>query len=136
MIILGLYIIGLVAAMLSFFSYKNMISRGYCEVGEKFRCEEIYALPEKYTGVMGIHFSILAPIYFSIMTVLTILFLATGSTTINYMIIIGEIIGVLFVPYLVYIEARIAHAFCLYCTIMHIIILANAGLLLYAFSRS
>ncbi len=130
-IIFVLYIVGLGFAAASYLSYKNVISKSYCEIGEEFRCNEIYSLPPKYSGIFGVHFSVLAPLYFSIMTALSLGYIIGGRKPIEYLLIAGGLLGLAFVPYLVYIEARIARAFCLYCTIMHAIIVANTVLSLF-----
>ncbi len=112
--------IGEVFGVLSLVSYLR-ISRGFCELGRIFRCEEVYFVPEKYSKPFGIHFSVWAPLYFAVMTTLSVLSLAFDFT--KYLMALCCILGLLLIPYLVYIEVRIAKSLCLYCTIMHALII-------------
>ncbi len=118
-------LIGLVAAMLSYKGYKAMLSGGdfVCRPGSEERgCATVYAVPQAW--FMGRwHFSTLAPIYFSIVTVASIAcYLLNLSHAICLLAILTGI-GLAMVPYLVYLELRVARAICIWCTIMHVMIL-------------
>ncbi len=98
-----------------------------CSVDEssRLRCGAVYALPQaKLFG--KIHFSDLAPAYFAVMLLLSLLFAATGSKTILVMLSIISLAGVALVPYLVYLELFVAYAICIWCTIMHASIIGVA----------
>jgi len=124
-----LYLVGLFNGVLSYLSYKK-ISKGFCEAGSLFSCEAVYLAPEKYTKFLGVHFSVWAPIYFSIMLLISILYFLTQNTFIYYLLFLGGLVGLVFIPYLVYVEVKIANAICLYCTIMHIVIGINMVLII------
>ncbi|MCE4601577.1 MAG: hypothetical protein F7C08_01895 [Desulfurococcales archaeon] len=123
---------GLLAGILSYHDYKAELRNAICSVGEEpGGCKLVYMLPEAL--VLGrVHLSQLAPIYFAFQLLLFSSYLATGShiTLLAYKIL--WIAGALLVPYLVYLELVKARAVCLWCTIMHIIILLQAIVLTLA----
>ncbi len=121
--------IGLFFGILALLSYLK-VSRGFCELGRIFRCEDVYFVPDKYAKPLGIHLSVWAPLYFSLMLIVSMLNAAYGGFF-TYLMLAGWLLGTFMVPYLVYVEVRVARSLCLYCTIMHIIILACLALTLY-----
>jgi uncharacterized membrane protein len=119
---LAFSLVGFVASILGYVEYKRSLQGGsfMCSVDEssKLRCSAVYALPQ--ARLFGkIHFSDLAPIYFTAMLLLSLFFTATGSKTVLTVLAGLSIVGVALVPYLVYLELFVAYAICIWCTIMH-----------------
>ena len=118
-------LIGLVAAMLSYKGYRAMLSGGdfVCRPGnDESGCATVYAVPQAW--FMGRwHFSTLAPVYFSIVTATSIAYYILNISYAIYLLAILTGIGLAMVPYLVYLELRVARAVCIWCTIMHVMIL-------------
>lgn len=128
-IMIALSLIGFAASILGYVEYRQSLQEGsfICSVDEssKIRCSAVYALPQ--ASLFGkIHFSDLAPVYFTIMLLLSLLFTATGSKTVLIVLAGLSVIGVVLVPYLVYLEIFVAHAICIWCTIMHVSIIGMA----------
>ncbi|MCE4624530.1 MAG: hypothetical protein F7C35_01515 [Desulfurococcales archaeon] len=98
------------------------------ESGGLFECQRVYSV--RGARVLGLHFSELAPIYFSILLALSILSLhrpIKGLTLKTQLAL--YIVGVLTLPYLWFLEYK-ANALCTYCTIMHAIIILNLIILI------
>ena len=92
-------------------------------------CKSVYMIPQAW--LLGrIHFSQLAPPYFAALALASALY-AAGSSWALYPALALGLAGLLAVPYLVYLELRVARAICPLCTAMHVAIIAYvAGLAL------
>ncbi|MEB3860925.1 MAG: hypothetical protein GSR84_01730 [Desulfurococcales archaeon] len=123
---------GLLAGILSYHDYKAELRNAICSAGEEpGGCKLVYMLPEAL--LLGrIHLSQLAPTYFTAQLLLYITHLATGSPVLLQVYKLLWIAGALLVPYLVYLELAKARAVCIWCTIMHLIILIQATILALA----
>ncbi len=119
--VLVLGVVGLVAALASF---KEYVFSGPCTADERAGCGAVYALPQ--ARVLGVHFSVLAPLYFAALLVSLILHAYVGIQAAFYAFAALLATGVAMVPYLVYLEVRVARAICMYCTVMHVVLLAMA----------
>ena len=127
-VLLLVTIIGSLASYMSYIEYRRQI-RGenglICRYDEESssRCLVLYMLPQ--ARLLGkIHFSVLAPVYFSVLLALVIVFVLLGVQNTLPIILALYTIGLIVVPYLVYLE-YIARAICIWCTIMHISIAIN-----------
>ena len=147
-VVLVLTLIGLAAAALAYLVYLG--NEGYCIAGGEGQanipvevigsggggglsgCELLYSLPQ--ARILCFHLSELAPLYFAVLTVLAVLWVLRWDRAFLSALLGGYVIGAAMVPYLVYLE-YIAGTICLYCTIMHAVILVNTGLTAYTLYR-
>ncbi len=131
MITLLLDLAGLAASLLSYHDYKAELGRAICSQGERpGGCKLVYMIPQAYIAGR-IHLSQLAPVYFALLTLLDAAstILHGDPARLAYMLsTILVYLGLIMVPYLVYLELRVARAVCIWCTIMHIIIVIQAVL--------
>jgi len=85
-------------------------------------------LSSTYSEFFGIPLELLAVGYF-IVNLLLVYFIAFGSTSLSRAslnVLFGwRFIGIVIVPYLVFVELVLVRAICVYCTIMHIAIVAD-----------
>ncbi len=145
-VLIILTILGLVLALQSFKIYKT--GKGYCPGtheetvfpgtilpeeqentgalplietgGETSSCVYLYSRPE--SRIAGLHLSELAPIYFSTLLVVLMTFYFKNNRVLKVALGILYIVGLLAVPYLVYLEMKL-DVICFYCTIMHLVII-------------
>jgi uncharacterized membrane protein len=91
-------------------------------------------LSSRYSEVFGIPLEILAVGYF-IVNLLLVYFIVFGSEFLaktSLKTLFGwRFIGILIVPYLVFVELFLVRAICLYCTIMHVAIVADFIIISY-----
>ena len=91
-------------------------------------------LSSRYSQVFGIPLELLAVWYF-IVNLLLVYFIAFGSDTlssISLKTLFGwRFIGIILVPYLVFVELFWVKAICIYCTIMHVAIVADFIIISY-----
>jgi len=117
--------IGLMSALVSLMGYRKLVGGEdfVCRPGtEEAGCSTLYLLPQAWLFGKW-HFSVLAPPYFALMFISAILVL-TYQTSIAYLVLmLTSTIGILLIPYLVYIEIKIAKSICMWCTIMHSVII-------------
>lgn len=93
-----------------------------------------YVLSSSYSMVFGVPLELLALVYF-LVNVGMVYVIAFGSehasqTTLQ-VLFAWRFIGVAIVPYLVFVELFLLHAICVYCTIMHVAILADFAVVSY-----
>jgi uncharacterized membrane protein len=91
-------------------------------------------LSSRYSQVFGIPLELLAVGYF-VINLLLVYFIAFGSsavfrTSLN-VLFVWRFLGLVIVPYLVYVELFLVRAICTYCTIMHIAIIADFVIISY-----
>ena len=91
-------------------------------------------LSSRYSEVFGIPLELLAVGYF-IINLLLVYIIAFGSdrlATISLKTLFGwRFIGILIVPYLVFVELFLVRAICIYCTTMHLAIVADFIIISY-----
>lgn len=127
----ALLVLTVIGAASSFLALRDYYSATpICRVDERWSCKAVYSIRE--AKILGLHLSILAPIYFSTLLVLVITYLYTGIRQLLASLAALSVAGLIMVPYLIYLEVSVAHAFCLHCTIMHIVIILTSILSLYA----
>jgi len=91
-------------------------------------------LSSRYSQVFGIPLELLAVWYF-IVNLLLVYFIVFGSdylSEISLKTLFGwRFIGIVIVPYLVFVELFLVRAICIYCTIMHVAIVADFIIISY-----
>lgn len=101
-------------------------------LGLHFDCGAV--LSSSYSRIFGVPLELLALGYFLVNLAL-VYFVAFGSERVfeaTLEILFGwRFIGIILVPYLVFVEFFIIHAICVYCTIMHVAILADFVVISY-----
>lgn len=131
LVIMSLF--GLAAAMEVFITYYYLKeSLPFCQPGGFFDCSRV--LSSSYSQFFGIPLELFAAAYFIINLGLVYL-IAFGSENIFQKAIDGifiwRFLGLMIVPYLIFVELFIIHALCIYCTMMHIAIIADFIIISY-----
>ncbi len=129
LILVGLALVGFISSLLALRDYYS--SSPICRADERWNCKTVYSIPE--AEFMGIHLSLLAPVYFSFLLALTIVYACTGLHAALAGCLALSLAGLALVPYLIYLEAAVAHAFCIHCTVMHVVIASISALDLYLY---
>lgn len=130
-ILVVMSVIGLLAASETLFAYylfKQTLP--FCTTGSaggiSFDCNAV--LGSQYSQIFGIPLELFAVAYFIINLILVYL-VTFGSSRIfgtALTILFGwRFVGLMIVPYLVFIELVVLKAVCIYCTIMHVAIVAD-----------
>jgi len=91
--------------------------------GITINCIKVFS--SEYSSIFSIPFVILAFVYFTIDVILNYLIILRGSNFLKNLIFILRSIGIIFIPYLIYLEFFVINSFCIYCTIMQLMILLN-----------
>jgi uncharacterized membrane protein len=101
-------------------------------VGVVLNCEAV--LDSKYSQVFGIPLELFAIAYF-ILNLLLVYFIAFGSDrlyrTSLKILFVWRFLGIAIVPYLVFVELFLIKAVCIYCTTMHVAIIADFIIISY-----
>ncbi|MCE4613534.1 MAG: hypothetical protein F7C07_06865 [Desulfurococcales archaeon] len=131
--------IGLVSAVMSYRGYKSEASNIVCVSTEKpSSCKILYSIPQAF--FLGrIHFSSLSLVFFGLVAVLATLRMLLGAWNhepqlamlADYASKTLWLLALPFIPYLVYLELRVARAVCIWCTIMHVIVVVMASYTMY-----
>ena len=91
-------------------------------------------LSSRYSQVFGIPLELLAVAYF-IVNLLLVYFIAFGTDRLSRIALntlFGwRFLGIIIVPYLVFVELVLIRAICIYCTIMHVAIIADFVIISY-----
>jgi len=124
---------GLGAALEVFFTYYLLgQSLPGCQPGGFLDCARV--LGSTYSQIFGIPLELFAAVYFIINLGLVYL-IAFGSDRVFQRainaIFIWRFLGLMIVPYLVFVELFILHALCIYCTMMHVAIVADFIIISY-----
>ena len=94
--------------------------------GAVVNCEIV--LSSRYATVFNIPLDVLAAIWFIINIILVIcvsfLTLDTARRFLN-ILFFWRFLGLIIVPYLIFLEFFVLHAICIYCTIMHVAIILD-----------
>ncbi len=100
--------------------------------GIVLNCEAV--LSSRYSEIFGYPLELFAIAYF-IINLLLVYFIAFGSNRlfrISLKILFGwRFLGIVIVPYLVFVELFLIKAICVYCTIMHVAIIADFVIISY-----
>lgn len=100
--------------------------------GVPINCARVIFSP--YGEVSGVPLEFLAAIWFiiNILIVTIVSFSSVKISRISLKFLFGwRFIGILIVPYLIYLEFFVVKAVCLYCTIMHIMIIIDFTVISY-----
>ena len=133
LILVVMSLFGLAAALEVFASYYYMHQTPPgCTPGGYFDCDKV--LGSTYSQVFGIPLELFAVAYFMVNLALVYL-IAFGSEGVfrrAIRVLFGwRFLGLLLVPYLVIIELFMIHAVCIYCTMMHVAIVADFIIITY-----
>jgi uncharacterized membrane protein len=100
--------------------------------GLRFDCVKVLGSP--YSIIFGIPLEVFATVYF-VVNMALVWFYAFGSDSIarrSLRALFGwRFLGIVLVPYLVFVEVVLLRAICLYCTIMHTAIIADFVVITY-----
>ena len=133
LVLVVMSLFGLGAALEVFFTYYLLgQSLPGCQPGGFLDCSRV--LGSSYSKIFGIPLELFAAVYFIINLGLVYL-IAFGSDSVFQRsinaIFVWRFLGLMIVPYLVFIELFILHAICIYCTMMHIAIVADFIIISY-----
>ena len=103
-----------------------------CTPGGFLDCDKV--LGSSYSQVFGIPLELFAAAYF-VVNLLLVYLIAFGSEGVFRraisVLFAWRFLGLLLVPYLVIIELFVLHALCIYCTTMHVAIVADFIIITY-----
>jgi uncharacterized membrane protein len=140
LILIVMSIIGIIASSIVFALYELLhTDLPICKsanlfLGIRVDCDAVLSSP--YNNVAGFNLDILAIVYFivSLGLVCVVAFGSAGLYTKAFKALFAwRFIGLLIVPYLMIIEFVILKTVCIYCTIMHVAILVDFGIVTYFF---
>ncbi|MFP3160619.1 VKOR family protein [Vulcanisaeta sp. EB80] len=104
--------------------------------GVTIDCERV--LSSKYSDIGGVPLDLLAAVWFVINIVLVITYdfgpgriANVALSTLFY----WRFLGIVVVPYLIYVETYLLHALCIYCTVMHIMIIIDFTIITLYFTK-
>lgn len=117
-------VMGFIASMIGLYEYAYSGSQICPEITVAVRvsCETVYSIPQ--AELLGVHFSLIAPLYFAVLASASLLNLAVSRRILTAAVLAIAIPGALLTPYLVYLEIVVAGALCLWCTVMHLSLIA------------
>ncbi len=99
-------------------------------------CERV--LSSKYSDIGGVPLDLLAAIWFVINIILVLLYdLGSGNAAafaINALFY-WRFLGIIVVPYLIFVEVYLLNALCVYCTIMHVMIIIDFTVITIFFTK-
>ncbi len=133
LVLIVMSLFGLGAALEVFITYYYLgLSLPLCSPEGFFDCTRV--LGSQYSQFFGIPLELFAAAYFIVNLALVYL-IAFGSEKVFQRsisaIFIWRFLGLMIVPYLIFIEFFIIHALCIYCTMMHIAIVADFIIISY-----
>jgi len=103
-----------------------------CTPGSFFDCAKV--LGSSYSVVFGIPLEMGAVVYF-VVNLALVYVIAFGRSSLFHralsVLFVWRFLGLMIVPYLVVIELFVLHAVCIYCTMMHIAIVADFIIISY-----
>lgn len=137
LILIVMSVVGLAAAsevLFSYYLFKQSLP--FCTAGSFYGialdCNQV--LGSRYSQIFGVPLELFAVVYFIVNLVLVYL-VAFGSEGVFRRalstLFAWRFVGLMIVPYLVFIELFILRAICVYCTIMHVAIIADFLVITY-----
>ena len=100
--------------------------------GIVLNCDAV--LSSDYSQVFGVPLELFAVVYF-IINLLLVYLIAFGSDRLlkisRSLLFVWRFLGILIVPYLIFIELVLIRAICVYCTIMHVAIVVDFIIISY-----
>jgi len=140
-ILLAMSVIGVAASSFVYYLYELLhTSLPVCTSSQKLfgfisiNCNTV--LSSSYNNVLGVNLDILAIVYFlvSISLVCVYAFASESISSLSFKVLfVWRFLGLLIVPYLMTVEFVILKTICVYCTIMHVCILVDFGVVTYFF---
>jgi len=91
--------------------------------GISIDCIKVFS--SEYSSIFSIPFVVLAFVYFAIDIILNYLLILRRNNFLKNLIFTLRAIGIVFIPYLIYLEFFVINSLCIYCTIMQLMILVN-----------
>ncbi len=104
--------------------------------GVTIDCEIV--LSSRYSDIGGVPLDVLAAIWFIVNIMLVLIYDLGPPTFANISInalFYWRFIGIIVVPYLIFVETYLLHAICIYCTIMHIMIIIDFTIITIYFMK-
>lgn len=115
--ILLLALIAFLASIGTYVEFTRASGSPLCRPGSKMDCLRVYSIPHAW--ILGFHLSQIAPVYYTIILVLAILAVIPGFTPALKLLSFLAWEGAILAPYMIYLMARYAGAYCIYCLTMH-----------------
>jgi len=138
LVLIVMSLLGLTASAMVFYIYDTLHQQLPACVatqpifGIRIDCNAVLA--SSYNSIYGINLDLLAAAYFIVSLVL-VSFVAFGSewlyTKAFRTLFAWRFLGLIIVPYLMFVEFGILRTICIYCTTMHIAILVDFGIITY-----
>lgn len=125
-LLLAFSVTGLIASLLTIIFFIELkLAPPFCIEGNlgDIQVNCIKVLSSSYSTIFGVPLEVLAAGWFTITIILVFLFYE-GYKVLK-ILFFWRFIGIPLVPYLMYIEFSILHALCIYCTIMHAMIIVD-----------
>jgi len=91
--------------------------------GISIDCIKVFS--SEHSSIFSIPFVVLAFVYFAIDILLNYLLILRRSNFLKNLIFVFRTIGIIFIPYLIYLEFFVINSLCIYCTVMQLMILVN-----------
>jgi uncharacterized membrane protein len=133
LVLVVMSLFGLGAAMEVFITYYYLKeSLPLCTPGGFLDCTRV--LGSTYSQFFGIPLELFAAAYFIINLALVYLIAFGSESTFQKAIdaiFVWRFLGLMIVPYLIFVELFIIHALCIYCTMMHVAIVADFIIISY-----
>jgi uncharacterized membrane protein len=131
LVVMSLFGLGAALEVLISYYYLNQ-SLPFCTPGSFYDCSRV--LGSSYSQVFGIPLELFAVVYF-IVNLALVYVISFGGDNIFHralgILFVWRFLGLMIVPYLVTIELFIIHAICIYCTMMHVAIVADFIIISY-----
>ncbi|MCE4610774.1 MAG: hypothetical protein F7B17_02240 [Desulfurococcales archaeon] len=127
--ILGSVLVGVIASIVGYLEYRKALSGGslVCRAdGKPGGCKSVYLIPQAMVAGR-VHLSEVAPLYFTALLVAAVMHVVLSNP---WPLLLLSLAGAVLVPYLVYLEVKVARAICIWCTIMHASIILTLALTL------
>ena len=127
--IMGSVLVGVVASVVGYLEYRRALSGGslVCRAdGKPGGCKSVYLIPQAVVAGR-VHLSEVAPLYFAALLTAALMYIVLSNP---WPLLALSLAGAAVVPYLVYLEVKVARAICVWCTIMHISIILTLALTL------
>lgn len=138
LLLIVMSLLGLTASGIVFYIYDTLHQQlPVCTSSQTFfgiRIDCNAVLSSKYNSFYGLNLDLLAAAYFIVSLVL-VCFVAFGSQWLYAKafrtLFAWRFLGLIIVPYLMFIEFVLLRTICVYCTIMHVAILVDFGIITY-----
>ncbi len=140
LLLIVMSLLGLAASGIVFYLYDTLHQQlpacypNQSFLGISLNCAAV--LSSSYNSIYGLNLDLLAAAYF-IVSLALVCFVAFGSdwlyTKAFRALFAWRFLGLIIVPYLMVVEFIILKTICIYCTIMHVAILVDFGIITYFF---